>query len=76
MVWFAFLLLYINPCRLFNAKSSLYIYIKYILFGFVWFYGIPTIVGYLMPNPLYTYILNIYYLFWFDFMIYQQLKFI
>ena len=21
-------------------------------FGFVWFYGISTIVGYLMPNPL------------------------
>ena len=27
--------------------------------GLVWFYGISTIVGYLMPNPLYTYILNI-----------------
>ena len=26
----------------------------------VGFYGISTIVGYLMPNPLYTYILNIY----------------
>ena len=25
-------------------------------FGFFWFYGISTIVGYLMPNPLYTYI--------------------
>ena len=25
----------------------------------VGFYGISTIVGYLMPNPLYTYILNI-----------------
>ena len=24
------------------------------------FYGISTIVGYLMPNPLYTYILIIY----------------
>ena len=24
-------------------------------FGLVWFYGISTIVGYLMPNPLYTY---------------------
>ena len=31
-----------------------------IWFGFVWFYGISTIVGYLMPNPLYTYILSIY----------------
>ena len=26
----------------------------------VWFDGISTIVGYLMPNPLYTYILNMY----------------
>ena len=25
----------------------------------VWFYGISTIVGYLMPNPIYTYISNI-----------------
>ena len=24
----------------------------------VWFYGISTIIGYLMPNPFYTYILN------------------
>ena len=30
----------------------------------VWFYGISTIEGYLMPNPLYTYILNIYDLVW------------
>ena len=29
-------------------------------FGFVGFYGISSIVGYLMPNPLYSYILNIY----------------
>ena len=29
-------------------------------FGLVWFYGISTIVGYLMPNPVYTYILDIY----------------
>ena len=29
-------------------------------FGLVWFYGIWTIVGYFMPNLLYTYILNIY----------------
>ena len=26
----------------------------------VWFGGISTIVGYLMPNLVYTYILNIY----------------
>ena len=40
-------------------------------FDLVWFYGISTSVGYLMPNPLYThiyiyiYILNIYDLVWF-----------
>ena len=45
---------HVNPSGLFNAKSSLYIYIKYIGFGFVGFYGISTIIGYLMPNPLYT----------------------
>ena len=60
-------------CRLFNAKSSLYIYIEYIWFGLVKFYGISTIVGYLMPNPLYTNILNIYGLVGFGFMAYQPL---
>ena len=29
-------------------------------FSLVGFYGISTIVGYLMPNPMYTYVLNIY----------------
>ena len=58
--WFGLILWHINPCRLFNTKSSLYIYIKYIWFGLVGFNGISTIVGYLMPNPLYKYILNIY----------------
>ena len=53
---------------LFKDKSSLYIYIKCIRFGLVEFYGISTIVGYLMPNPLYTYILNIYNLVWLGFM--------
>ena len=57
--WFGLVLWHINYCRLFNAKSFLYIYIKYIGFVLVGFYGISTIVGYLMPNPLYTYILNI-----------------
>ena len=37
-----------------NLKFSLYIYIRYIWFGLFGFYGISTIVGYLMPNPLYT----------------------
>ena len=73
MIWFGWVLWHINHCRLFNAKSSVYIYIKYIGFGLVWFYGISTIVGYLMPNPLYTYILNIYDLVWLCFMAYQPL---
>ena len=60
LVSFGLILWHINYCRLFNAKSSLYIYIKYIWFGLVGFYGISIIVSYLMPNPLYTYILNIY----------------
>ena len=50
----------INHFRLFNAKSSLYIYSKYIRFDLVEFYGISTIVGHLMPNFLYIYVLNIY----------------
>ena len=29
-------------------------------FGLVWFYGMSNIVGYLMPNSLYTYTLNIW----------------
>ena len=37
------------------------------------FYGISTIVGYLMPNPLYTNILDIYDLVWLSFMAYQPL---
>ena len=63
-VWFGLVLWHINYCRLFNAKSFLYIYIKYIWYGLVGFYGISTIVGYLMPNSLYTYILNVYSLVW------------
>ena len=73
MIWLGCVLWHINHCRLFNAKSSLYIYIKYIGFDWVVFYGISTTVGYLMPNPLYTYILNIYDLVWLWFMAYQPL---
>ena len=68
LVWFGLVLWYIKHCWLFNAKSSLYIYIKYKGFGWVVFCGISTIVAYLyvMPNPLYTYILNIWFgLVWF-----------
>ena len=57
---YGLVLWHINPYRLFNAKSSLYIYIKYIWFGSVWFYGISSLVDYLMLNPFYAYILNIY----------------
>ena len=74
--WFGWILWHINPCRLFNAKSSLYICIKYVWFGLVGFYGISTIGSYLMPNPLCTYILNVYDLVWLDFMAYQPLKII
>ena len=42
-----------------------------ILFGYV--YGISTIVGYFMPDPLNTYILNIYDFVWLFFMAYQPL---
>ena len=70
--WFGFVLWHINPCRLFNAKS--YLYIKNIWFVLVGFYSISTIVGYLMPNPLYTYILDIYDLLWLGFTAYQPLQ--
>ena len=71
MVWFGLVLWHINPFRLFKAKASLYMNIKYIWFGLVGFYGISTIVGYLMPISLYKYILNIHGLVWFGFMAYQ-----
>ena len=71
---FGWVLWNINPCRLFNAKSSLYIHIKYIWFSFFGFYGISTIVGYLMPNLFYTYVLNIYDLIRLGFMAYQPIE--
>ena len=73
MIWFGWILWHINHCGLFNAKSSLYIYIIYDRIDLVGFYGISTLVSYLMPNPLYTYILNIYDLVSFGFMAYQPL---
>ena len=42
-------------------------------YGLIWFYGISNIMGYLMPNPPYTYILDIYDLFELCFMAYQPL---
>ena len=53
--------------------NPLYTYIKYVGLGLVGFYGISTIVGYLMINPLYTYILDIYDLILLGFMAYQPL---
>ena len=41
--------------------NPLYTYILNIWLSLVRFYGISTIVGYLMPNSLYTYILNIWF---------------
>ena len=73
MIWFGLVLWHINPCRLFNTKSFLYVYIKYIGFNLIVFYGISTIVGYLIPNLLYTYILNIYDFVWLGFIAYQPL---
>ena len=35
-------------------------YVDFRANSFVWLYGISTIVGYLIPNPINTYILNIY----------------
>ena len=74
MIQFGSILWRINHFRLFNAKTTLYIYIKYIWFWLVEFYGISTIVGYFMPNPIYTYILNVYELVYWSFMAYQPLQ--
>ena len=52
--------------------NPLYRCILNIWFVLVRFYGISTLVGYLMPNPLYMYILNTYDLIWLGFMAYQS----
>ena len=46
-----------NSAAIYLAKNILF---KRHKFGLVGFYSISTLVGYLMTNPLYTYILNIY----------------
>ena len=56
LVWLGFMAY--QPLWVINAKSSLYI--KYIEFDLVGFYGISTIVGNLMSSLLYTYILDIH----------------
>ena len=50
---------------------------KQFWFGLVWFYGISTIVGYLMPNPFYTYkqfYFKQFSLVWVQFFVYAQLN--
>ena len=59
MVGFGWVLWYINFCCLFIVKSSLYMCIKYIGFGWVGFYGISTLAGCLMPNPIHTYYMSL-----------------
>ena len=73
MIRFVYVLWHIKHCRLFKAKSSLYIYIKWIWFGWVEFYCISKIAVYLISNTLYTYILNVYDLVWLCFMACQPL---
>ena len=45
-------------------NKNFHIHISFLYFGLVWFglvefYGISTIVGYLMPNPIFTFRLNL-----------------
>ena len=62
MIWLGWVglgLWQINYCRLLNIESCLYMSLKYLIcFGWVGFYGISTIVGYLMPDLVYTCLLN------------------
>ena len=51
---------HVNYCWLFDAKRSIYIYIKYMKFSLVWFYGISTNVGYSIPNSICIYKLVLY----------------
>ena len=46
--------------ELFTPKSTLTRSVSTYLIGLVWFYGISSIVAYLMPNLTYSYILDIY----------------
>ena len=59
MIWFSFVLWPFNHCRLFKSNFFLYVYIKYIRFGYVGFYGIWTIAGFFIQSFWYIYILYI-----------------
>ena len=45
LVWFDLVLWHINHCRLFNVNSFLYMHVKYLGFGLVWF-------GFMAYQPL------------------------
>ena len=62
MIWFGWVLWHINHCSLFNAKSSLYVYIKYIWFclvGFLWHINHGTLFN--VKYFLYIYIKYIWF---------------
>ena len=66
MIGFGLILGQINHCKLINTNYCSYGSIKYICFCMVGFYGMSLIVGYLIPNTLYTHILDIWFvLVWF-----------
>ena len=62
-----------ESCEIVDISLLWNISLRLVWFGLVWFYGISTILSYLMSNPLYTYILDIYDLVWLGFMAYQPL---
>ena len=63
-----------NVPFVFLSLSNCYFYtILYTADWLVVFYGISILVGYLMPNPIYTYILNVYDLVSLGFMTYLTL---
>ena len=55
MIWFGWVLVS-TIVAFFNQNSFLYILIRYTWIGLVGFYGISTIVGYLMTDRVKTYI--------------------
>ena len=57
IVWFDFMAH--QPLKVIWYQIHFYTYIlEYIQFSLVGFYSISTVVGYLMPKPLYTYVLR------------------
>ena len=46
-----------NPVE--TTKSICYAKVEGTVICLIVFFGISTLVGYLMPNPVYTYILNL-----------------